>query len=183
VTEVRGARVLLRGARPDEIEAVLRRVAAVELEARDEAAVERKRTRLRRSGERNDTEVWFVVEVGGRLVGDIQGRSSRMAMPPGVWELGVELWEEADRGRGHGREACALLTSYLFEEQGAIRVQATTDLDNTAMRRTLETLGFGFEGTLRGFMPQPEGSARDYAMYGVTDRDWRSVRERWIRAS
>jgi RimJ/RimL family protein N-acetyltransferase len=110
-----------------------------------------------------------------------------MAMPPGVWELGVELWDEADRGRGYGREACALLAAHLFEAQGAIRVQATTDVDNAAMRRTLETLGFGYEGVLRGFMPQPEGGPRDYAMYAMTDEDHRTITERsgapWTRTS
>jgi RimJ/RimL family protein N-acetyltransferase len=40
------------------------------------------------------------------------------------------------------------------------------------MRRVLEALGFRFEGILRGFMPDPPGPPRDYAMYGVTRSDW-----------
>ena len=171
MTQVRGDGLLLRGVGPEEIEMVLPRVAPVELAAGDEVAVARKRARLERSGERTEWEIWFAIEAGGRLVGDIQGRCSDTAMPPGVWELGIELWNEGDRGRGYGREACALLTSHLFEAEGAIRVQATTDVDNAAMRRTLETLGFGYEGVLRGFMPQPEGEPRDYAMYAITKQD------------
>ena len=46
-------------------------------------------------------------------------------------------------------------------------MQLTTDVDNAAMRRVAERLGFGFEGVLRGFMPIGEGP-RDYAMYGMT---------------
>jgi len=187
VTRLRGERVVLRGLAPEEIESVLPRVATAELVAGDEAAVARKRARLESSGERTEWEIWLAVEVDGRLVGDVQGRCPDMAMPPGVWELGIELWDEADRRRGLGREACALLTSHLFEVQGAIRVQATTDVDNVAMRRTLETLGFGYEGVLRGFMPQPEGDSRDYAMYAMTHEDHRTARERdgaaWIRTS
>ena len=166
--ELRGNDLLLRGLAPDEIHEVLARVASVEIAAGDEAAVARKRARLECSGERTEGVIWFASDAGGRLVGDVQGRCSEIVMPPGVWELGIELWDEADRGRGYGREACALLTSHLFEAESAIRVQATTDVDNAAMRRTLETLGFGYEGVLRGFMPQPEGDARDYAMYAMT---------------
>jgi len=121
VTQVRGDGLLLRGVGPEEIEMVLPRVAPVELAAGDEVAVARKRARLERSGERTEWEIWFAIEAGGRLVGDIQGRCSDAAMPPGVWELGIELWNEGDRGRGYGREACALLTSHLFEAEGAIR--------------------------------------------------------------
>jgi RimJ/RimL family protein N-acetyltransferase len=51
-------------------------------------------------------------------------------------------------------------------------VQATTDVDNVSMRRVLEALGFGFEGVLRGFMPDADGPPRDYAMYGVTRGAW-----------
>ena len=164
--------VTLRAFRADEIDAALRRVAAAELAAGDDAAVGRKRERLERSGTRTEWEVWFAIEVQGRVVGDIQGRCSDTAMPPGVWELGVELWEERDRGRGIGHEACALLVSYLFDRESAIRVQATTDVDNVAMRRTLERFGFGFEGVLRGFMPAADGPPRDYAMYGMTNAVW-----------
>jgi len=186
VTELRGENVLLRGVAPEEVEMVLPRVAPAELAAGDEVAVARKRARLERSGERNAWEIWFAIEVAGRFVGDVQGRCSDTAMPPGVWELGIELWDEADRGRGYGREACALLASHLFEAEGAIRVQATTDVDNAAMRRTFETIGFAYEGVLRGFMPQPESEPRDYAMYAVTQKDRRTAKERggttWTRA-
>jgi RimJ/RimL family protein N-acetyltransferase len=171
VTAVSGDRELLRGFEPAEREAVLPRVATAELAAGDETALARKRARLQRSGERTEWEIWFAIEADGRLVGDVQARCSDTAMPPGVWELGIELWDEADRGRGYGREACGLLTSHLFEAEGAIRVQATTDLDNAAMRRTLETLGFAYEGVLRGFMPQPEGDPRDYVMFAMTRHD------------
>lgn len=183
MTQVRGDGVVLRGLRPEEVDVVLPRVARVELASGDRTAVERKRARLERSGERTTEEIWFVVEAGDRLVGDVQGRCPDMAMPPGVWEIGIELWEESDRGRGLGRTSCALLARHLFEAEGAIRVQATTDLNNAAMRRTLEALGFGFEGTLRGFMPQSDGEPRDYAMYGLTRRDWEQARTTWIRTS
>ena len=96
-------------------------------------------------------------------------------MPPGVYELGIAIFEE-ERGRGYGRGAVEALTQLLVEEHRAHRVQATTDLRNTAMRTVLEHLGYTFEGILRGFMPARGGGRADYAMYGVTRPDWAARR-------
>jgi RimJ/RimL family protein N-acetyltransferase len=171
VIEVRGPRVLLRGFRAEEIEEAMRRIGASGASVTTPEIEGRRRSRLERSGRRGEWELLFAIEAEGRLVGDIQARCSDQAMPPGVWEIGLELWEPADRGRGLGREATELITSHLFEREDAIRVQATTDLDNAPMRRVLEALGFGFEGVLRGFMPSPDGPPRDYTMYGRTRDD------------
>ena len=46
-----------------------------------------------------------------------------------------------------------------------------TALENVAMRRVLEALGFVHEGTLQSFMPGPDGR-EDYAMYAVTRELW-----------
>ena len=147
MTELRGERVLLRGFRPEEVDVALGRMQTIPAVDLDEEAVRERRERIERSGERNGWELMFAVELDGRLVGDVQGRCPRYAMPPGVWELGIELWDEADRGRGIGREVVGLLSSHLFEGEDAIRVQATTDVDNAAMRRVLEVMGFRFEGS------------------------------------
>lgn len=180
MTLVRGSRVVLRPFRSDEIDvAVLRMAGMVNA---TEAQRRRRRERLARSGSKSGWELLFAIEADGRLVGDAQGRSSEDAMPPGVWEIGIELYDDEDRGQGLGREAVALLASHLFELEGAIRVQATTDLENASMRRVLEVLGFELEGVLRGFMPDPDGPPRDYAMFGITRRDWEGERSRWIRA-
>jgi RimJ/RimL family protein N-acetyltransferase len=183
VTLLRGAEVVLRGFRPDEIDLAMERMTPLPTTI-DEQARRERRGRLEGSGARNHWEVLFAIEAEGRLVGDVQGRCSESehAMPPGVWELGIELWDEEDRGRGLGREAVALLSGYLFAEEAAIRVQATTDVGNAAMRGALEALGFGFEGVLRGFMPTRGGPA-DYAMYGLTRSDWETERNGWTRTS
>ena len=49
-------------------------------------------------------------------------------------------------------------------------MQLTTDVENTAMRRVAERLGFTFEGVLRSFMPSADGP-HDYAMYAITKDD------------
>jgi RimJ/RimL family protein N-acetyltransferase len=117
----------------------------------------------------------LAIDVDGRLVGEVDVRAPAAAFPPGVYEFGIELYEQADRGRGHGAEAVRLVVERLFASEGAGRVQASTAPDNAAMRRVLEKLHFAYEGTLRGFMPTREGR-EDYVLYALTRADWEERR-------
>jgi ribosomal-protein-serine acetyltransferase len=120
----------------------------------------------------------LAVESEGRLVGDVQARSVRGAMPPGVFELGIEVFDAEDRGRGLGAAAVVALTRHLFKEEDAIRVQLSTDVDNGAMRAVAERLGFACEGVLRGYMPTA-GGPHDYAMYAMTRPDYEERKTTW----
>jgi RimJ/RimL family protein N-acetyltransferase len=162
---------VLRPFRPHEVDVLLERDAG-SATARSEADyLEDRRRRLALSGTWTSWEILFAVEGDGRLVGELQARFSRGVLPHGVYELGIELYEEGDRGRGLGSEAVRLATDHLFAEAEAIRVQASTAPDNAAMRRSLQKNGFTFEGILRGFMPSADGP-RDYALYAMTRKDW-----------
>jgi len=145
----------------------------------DVDAGERARELIARSGRLVDGMLDLGIEENGRLVGEIQARCPKNGLPPGAFELGVGLFDEGDRGHGIGRRAVALMTSMLFDEEGAHRVQLSTDVDNAAMRAVVEHLRFGFEGVLRGFMPDRDGP-RDYAMYGLTRQDYEDVKTGWI---
>ena len=116
----------------------------------------------------------LAIDVDGRLVGEIDARCPPEAFPPGVVELGIELYDEADRGCGHGAEAVRQLVERLFAREGVERVQASTAPGNAAMRRVLEKLGFSYEGTLRGFMPT-RGGREDYVLYALTRHDWKRL--------
>lgn len=175
MTTIRGERVTLRPFRPEELE-----VAMAHAPAQTPEHLAAWRRRLALSGARTDWEILFAVEAEGRLVGDAQARCSEQAMPPGVWEIGLDLWDSADRGRGIGSEVVALLTRHLFAREGAHRVQATTDVENVPMRRALERCGFILEGVLRGFMPVADGPPRDHAMYGLTRTDVETVGARYL---
>jgi RimJ/RimL family protein N-acetyltransferase len=83
------------------------------------------------------------------------------------WTLAREHW-----GKGYATEAAGAAVQFAFDELGADRVQASTDVSNAAMRRVLEALGWTFEGTLRAFMPDGDGTREDYALYAVTRADW-----------
>lgn len=173
MNRIAGARVTLRPI----VEADLPRVAHASMQwakhGESEADVLRRlKDRLR--GETPFPAVEFAIEVGGKLVGDIQGRPDPYLTS--LFEIGVSLFDDADKGRGIGREALALMTNRLFEHDHAHRVQLTTDVGNTAMRRAAEAAGFAFEGVLRGFWPpKEEDPAADYAMYGMTKRDHEGI--------
>jgi RimJ/RimL family protein N-acetyltransferase len=114
----------------------------------------------------------LAIEADGRLVGELQARGNRsQLLPPRVFELGIEVYEPADRGKGIGRMALAEIARYLFEDEHANRVQLSTDVDNGAMRGAAEAAGFRFEGVMRGFWPVSEGEPHDYALYGRTRAD------------
>jgi RimJ/RimL family protein N-acetyltransferase len=181
VMELRGEGVVLRPFRADEIEPVLESARRWLTERKDDAALRAgTRQRIEGSGAMTDRGIDFAIEVDGRLVGDVQAR--RDMLPKGTFELGIALFDESDRGHGYGRTAVALLTRHLFDDEGAHRVQLSTDVTNAAMRGVVERLGFGFEGVLRGFWPEPDGP-HDYAMYGITKDDYDEVREPWISTS
>ena len=139
----------------------------------DETTDDRVRARIARSGREVDGFLDLGIEVNGRLVGDVGARHPFGATPPGVYELGITVFDSADRGRGIGREAVDLLTAYLFD-RGAERVQATTHVGNEAMRSVLRRLGFAEEGVLRAFLPDDAGGRLDAVMCAVTRDGWRS---------
>jgi RimJ/RimL family protein N-acetyltransferase len=138
------------------------------------------RRRLERSGRLWRGSLDLAIDRKGRLVGQIQARTSpKQTLPSGVFEIGVVLYERGDRGRGYGREAVDLLTTWLFDEGLAERVQAGTAADNSPMRAVLEHLGFRLEGILRGFGPASDGTRIDGALYAVLRSDWEErLRER-----
>jgi ribosomal-protein-alanine N-acetyltransferase len=180
VPELRGKLINLRPFTSDEIEAAWEGLAL-----QDEAAHPRPRPedrrpepsdafqrRLERSGRMWRGCLDLAIDRRRRLIGQIQARTSpRQTLPAGVFEIGVILYREKDRGKGCGSEAVRTLTFWLFEVAGAERVQAGTDVGNTAMRNVLERLGFRFEGILRAYGPMEDGTRSDGAMYGMIRSD------------
>jgi RimJ/RimL family protein N-acetyltransferase len=65
-----------------------------------------------------------------------------------AYNIGITIAPE-HRGKGYGVEAQQLLAAYLFATYPVMRVEAATDVTNTAERRALEKAGFTREGILR----------------------------------
>ena len=84
------------------------------------------------------------------VVGDISYRQVRYG--PGnmsiAYNLGIVLTPE-HRGKGYGVEAQRLLAEYLFSVYPITRVEASTDITNSAELKALEKAGFTREGVLR----------------------------------
>lgn len=165
---IEGPRLVLRRVRPDEIEAewldMVNSDPIAIAQPPDEAKF---KTRLRDSGHMIDGRLDLGVDHGGVLIGRIQtfvppGR----ALPPGTYEIGIGLHPDA-RGKGHGREALALLTDWLFEHAAAEVVEAPTDPANLAMRTVFDRVGWRLAGPLTEF-------GREWVMYRITRAQWQA---------
>jgi RimJ/RimL family protein N-acetyltransferase len=167
---IRGPRLLLRALQPGEIEEEWRAMVTADpmaiAELPEEAAF---KARLRRSGHLEDGWLDLAIDLDGVSIGRIQtfvppGR----ALPPGTFELGIDLREKA-RSKGYGREALALLTDWLFDHAAAETVAASTDPANVAMRTVFQRVGWMPAGSLTEF-------GREWVMYRITRQEWEAWR-------
>jgi RimJ/RimL family protein N-acetyltransferase len=167
---IRGSRLLLRALQPGEIEEEWRAMVTADpmviAELPQEAGF---KARLRRSGQLEDGWLDLAIDLDGVSIGRIQtfvppGR----ALPPGTFELGIDLREKA-RNKGYGREALALLTDWLFEHAAAEAVGASTDPANVAMRTVFQRVGWKTAGSLTEF-------GREWVVYRITRLEWEAWR-------
>ncbi len=163
-----GPQLVLRALRPPEIDEEWHAMVTADpmtiADLPDEAGF---RARLQRSGRLEDGWLDLAIDLGGVSIGRIQtfvppGRP----LPPGTFEVGIGLREEA-RGRGHGREALALLTDWLFERAAAEVVEAPTDPANLAMRTVFQRVGWRLVGSLTELN-------RDWVLYRITRPEWQA---------
>ena len=103
---------------------------------------------------------------------DSSGQSSTAA---GSAEIGCNiarpLW-----GRGLATEAAAAVIAFGFHELGLARVQASTDIRNTASWRVMEKLGMAREGVARENRLLKDERVDD-VLYAVLRGEWQA-RER-----
>src|SRR5438132_13479931 len=96
----------LRAFRPDELEVVWearRRRASptAPVTPGTRRALERQ---IERSGRLHDGFLRLAIDVEGRLVGEGDARCPATGVPPGVFELGLDVYGAADRGGSGGAE-------------------------------------------------------------------------------
>ena len=84
------------------------------------------------------------------VIGEVSYRQVRYG--PGsasvAYDLGIVL-APVHRGKGLGIQAQQLLTEYLFSTYPIMRIEASTDVTNTAEIKALAKAGFTREGVLR----------------------------------
>lgn len=111
----------------------------------------------------------LVIDVGGHLVGTVswywESRETEWA------RTGVTVYDPAVRGRGIGRTALALWTTYLFEHTPWVRLDFATWSGNAAMLGVGRALGFVEEARFRQARVV-EGVRYDSVVMGVLRQEW-----------
>jgi [ribosomal protein S5]-alanine N-acetyltransferase len=123
--------------------------------AETEAAVSRN------AEDSDDLACWAITSDGATALGWINLRIKRA----GVAEVGYIL-SRACWGRGYGREALGAVIGHGFGAMRLRRIAADTDPDNAGSIALLRSLGFVFEGHLRGEWETHIG-VRDSLIYGL----------------
>lgn len=122
---------------------------------------------------RVESDGHLAIEVDGRLIGDVgwhwigygPGQPSRCP------NIGISIWDAADRGGGRGTEAQRQLVDVLFSDTTINRIEASTDVTNRPEQRALEKAGFTREGVVRGSQWR-SGSYHDLVTYSILRAEW-----------
>lgn len=109
---------------------------------------------------------YLIVEAAAATAGTVVWRKVTYGAPGWwCWNIGISLLPE-HRGKGTGTAAQRALVAYLFDTTPVQRVEAYTDVENTAEQRALEKAGFAREGVLRATQFR-QGRWRDMVMYST----------------
>jgi RimJ/RimL family protein N-acetyltransferase len=120
--------VLLRRFRPAEAETLLDRLRVwLPTQVADNEEYWRQQTqrRVEQSGGWGDDGLDLAIEVDGTLAGAVQAMAGYYHLPPDVYELGIEFFAEAFRGRGLGAETLRLFLPPLFTRTMRFGCRAT----------------------------------------------------------
>ena len=134
----------------------------------NESSKERFRKGFSASGQWSDHYQHLAIDLEGQLIGDVQLRKCDFTRPQGAWDMGIEISPEL-QGKGLGTLALGLVADYVFNN-GAHRVEGSTDQSNLAMRRAFEKAGWKFEGVLKALFIEDD-VAHDYYSFAITKFD------------
>jgi ribosomal-protein-alanine N-acetyltransferase len=115
-------------------------------------------------------EKWFLIEKkDGTKIGLIG-----IEIEGGVQEIGYSIIPN-ERWKGYCTEAVRIAVDYLFLSKPIVRIQAHTNVKNTASQRVLEKAGFKKEGIVRKriFI---RGDWRDEFLYSILREEWKEPR-------
>jgi RimJ/RimL family protein N-acetyltransferase len=89
-------------------------------------------------------------------------------------ELGAMIGDDV-RGMGVGRRAEALTIAKAFDEFGAHRVYGRIPARNEVAKRTVASLGWKHEGTMRAHLRRDGEAADDCEVWGVLPEEFRAA--------
>jgi diamine N-acetyltransferase len=118
-------------------------------------------------------KAWFVIEVSGQVIGDLQLQQRQRRS--NVSGLGIGIYDPAYLGQGYGREAIALIVDWAFRIQNYRRIWLETSATNERAIRCYRSVGFIEEGRLREheFL---DGQYVDSIVMGLLRSDWEARR-------
>ena len=119
-------------------EDIIRNGGASEVDARKKAAVDTER--LFPNGQPSSDQFVFVIEVDAEPVGDLWVAEREGDLGRGLWIYDVRI-EEANRGRGYGKEAM-LLAEEEARRRGLSRVALNVFGGNAVARGLYQSLGY-----------------------------------------
>ena len=93
-------------------------------------------------------------------------------------EIGATWYRRSVQRTDLNTQCKLMLLTHAFEDQGALRVQFTTDGRNLRAQQAIEGLGAVKEGVLRKHRTTHDGSVRDSVIYSILDDEWPAVKER-----
>jgi len=154
MARLRGQRVVIRSLNFDDLEPLItgRASLAEQGNLADFPDQEQLRTRLPHWNKLRDGRVNLGIEVDGRLIGEIQTfQPADCPVDSGsaVCEVGMSIYDVADRRRGFGVGAMRLFVDWLFS-QGVEQIEGSTAPANHAMRRVFERTGFTLADDAKG---------------------------------
>lgn len=106
---------------------------------------------------------------GEERIGLVTWRKQQTAMTSYCWNIAIGILPEV-RGLGYGTEAQRMLAEYLFAYTQVNRVEAMTEVTNTAEQWALQKAGFTREGVLRGYAFR-DGHWRDAVIFSILRSD------------
>jgi RimJ/RimL family protein N-acetyltransferase len=89
-------------------------------------------------------------------------------------ELGALIGDDV-RGKGVGRRAEALTIARAFDEYGAHRVYGRIPARNEIAKKTVASLGWKYEGTMRSHLARAGAPADDCEVWGVLPDEFRAA--------
>lgn len=118
-----------------------------------------------------EKEGWWSAEQGGLVIttvdGAIIGRIGfrKNGVIEGL-EVGYQIFEARNRGRGYMTEALSLFTRHLFQWKDIPRLYLLIDVENEASIALARKCGYTHEGIMRKAM-FARGHYRDTSVYGI----------------
>lgn len=169
---LRGTRVTLRPVTKEDLPNYVRWFADTEvtryLATRFPFSMQQEEEWFARMGEDRDNLAW-AIEADGAHIGGVG--IHRLDWVNGTAITGTIIGEKRYWGQGIGSEAVALRTRYAFYELNLHKLNSETFLENPAIHRVLEKVGYRRVGVLRHEYWR-EGAWRDTVIWEVLRADW-----------